>query len=438
MATKFEQILAAAEQKKAITPAGANYLEMALNPFPQGEVRAIGYPDGIRGQSVVRVVNQSFSIAAPAGLVGAYDLHVFSFPEACQATFAICSTSQHVIGGGGVVYGWFQSDGVTPVALGLFNIVLVPAGSPTLPPPNIVAPFTLPAGSMAWCTNYTSYCQGPTRVIGGGFKVVSTSPALVAGGGATMYRKSSEATDAILYQTTSSTPGTGTSVRQFTCPPTTHAEATLLPGSVTGEARDGAYVPLIFRGITVPRPCRYNVTTIMPTDVANALNTTFVRVRYAGGTPHPPSTNFTTGGHMSCIKETASDICGVYMTGVPNEATFTVTTRVIIQTFPYVSDPDITLARTSPDNDPVAIDLYQRIVDEMHVAGTAGSNPTGSWWREVCKVGVAASALIPSPMFSGIVASTLPVLAGIADLTLGASSTKAVKQGNGRRPRARA
>jgi hypothetical protein len=423
MATTFEKILNTAEKAKAITPCGKDYLEMALNPFPNDEVRAVGYPDGTRGRSIVRVVNETFSVAAPAGLVGAYDLHVFSFPEACATTFALFDSQNHVRQNG--PNAWLQSDGVTPVQIGLFNIFLVPAGYDTLPSASAGA-VTLPVGSAVWTTNYSGYCAGPTRVIAGGFKVVSTSPTIYEGGGSVLYRKASQATDAVFHDGMGQLPIHGTSVRQFTAPPGSVQAATLIPGCVTGKARDGAYVPLIFRDIGVARPCRYNITMVMPSDEPNALEPTWLRYRYAAGVPVPNTDSFTAGGLMPCVKETASDICGAYFTGVSNEGTFTVTTRAVLQTFPTITDPDLTLARLSPDNDPVALDVYRRITDEMHVAGIASSNHTGSWWREICKVGVAASALIPNPMFARAIAGTLPVLAGIADLTLGNSSRRAV------------
>lgn len=433
MATKFEKILASAEKQKVITPAGKDYIEMALNPFPNDEVRAVGYPDGVRGRSIVRVINESFSISAPAGLVGAYDLHVFSFPEACQATMGLANSTHHVFDS--VPNGWFEAGGTTPFALGLFNVILVPAGQDTLPSGSAAA-VTLPTGSQVWRTNYSMYCNGPTRVIAGGFKVISTSATLYEGGSSTIYRKASQATDASFYQDAGWGQAAPVVCRQFTTPPGNLADANLIPGIVTGKAKDGAYVPLIFRDIGIARPCRYNTIVAMPTDEPDTTCPTWVRTRYVGAAPQPLGTAFSTGGPLTCIKETASDLCGVYLAGCNNEATFTVSTRAVLQTFPTITDRDLTLARPSPDNDPVALEVYKRITDEMHVAGVADSNPTGSWWRDVCRVGVAASALIPHPLFSSAVANTLPVIAGIADLTLGNSTRKAVtKSGNGRRRR---
>ena len=89
MTSTFERVLDTAIAKHALTQSGKDFLEMTLNPFPNTEIRAVGYPDGRRARHTLRVVNDTFSISAPAGLVGAYDLHVFSFPQACSIKFGI-------------------------------------------------------------------------------------------------------------------------------------------------------------------------------------------------------------------------------------------------------------------------------------------------------------------------------------------------------------
>lgn len=430
MTTPFERILDIAIQKHALTPAGKDFLEMSLNPFPNHEIKCVGYPDGRRARHTLRVVNDTFSISAPPALVGTYDLHIFSFPQACELTFAIVDTSNHVLD---TMNAWLESDGVTPVRLGLFNIILVPTGVETLPVSSFA--FTFPAGSQLWRTNYSGFCSGPTRVIAGGFKATCTSPEIYRGGGAVIYRKSAEANDAIFYHSSATSVSNGVSCRQFTYPPATPAIASLLPGTITGSAADGAYVPLIFNEIGPPEHCRYNLHCVMETDVPNVPNLTLARANYAAGVPWGWAGVMTTTGVLTCVKETATDLCGVFFTGVPNEGTFLVQTRVVLESFPTTLDPNITLASLAPDNDPVAIDLYRRIAAEIHLAGVAGSNNTGSWWHTVCKVGLAATVLIPNPLFATIARIALPAAASIADaVVLGSSSRKPVpKSGKVRR-----
>lgn len=438
MTSPFEKALTHAKSVGSITQDGIDFLEMSLNPFPNNEIRAVGYPDGTRGRSIVRVVNNTYSISAPAGLSGAYDLHVFSFPEVCEVPLGLCDSAAHTLPLN--TNAWTESDGITPFKLGLFNIILVPAGSPSLPSTS-GGTFLLPAGSQVWRTNYKEYCQGPTRLVAGGFKALNTSADLYRSGSSLMYRRSSQATDAVLYgggtSAVDNTPEGAFPVRQFAAPPGSLQAAATIPGCVTGLAAEGAYMPLIMGPIGPARPCRYNTTLVMPTDEPNTTCPTWITSRYNGaGATYNRTVTFDVGGNMPCVKEAASDICGVYFAGCAQESTFTITTRAVLQTFPTITDPDLTLARESPENDPVALDIARRIALDMHVAGVAASNPTGSWWRSVCQAGMAATVLIPNPLYRS--AAQLAIKGTTqAALTLGSSGARPVakKSGNANRRR---
>lgn len=402
MATSFEKQLALAVQKGALTQDGNTWLKAALNPFPTKPIETTGVPDSARGRSIVRVIPGYVTISAPPALTGDFDVHIFSFPEVCRCAFAISNTTGHAYDT--ALNSWKTLEAPQEIVhLGLFNVVLVPAGSPTLPTTTALcsSAFLLPTGSWIWTSNYAEYCKGPTRLVSAGFKVDNTTPVINLGGASVSYRKSAPVTDVTMWSTGLSSINTSIQGRQFVAPPGTADEASRLPSAVFGKAKDGILVPLMINSQQPPRACRYNNMTVLCEDEPNALVPTWTRTTYAGT---PAAIGSAKTEPFSCVKESGTDIAGVYFTGCPNETTFTLSTTVTLETFPNVTDPDITLSHVAPTYDEVALELYRRIAS--NVESTLPASGAGAWWSLICKAGLAATSLIPNPLFRNVVALT--------------------------------
>jgi len=410
--TKFEKLLTIAEAKGVVTPAGCRNLVQMLDPFHDEPYGAIGFPDSTKGNSVVRVVPGTFQITVPPG-GGQFDVHIFTFPELCRFEPAIANTTNHVAD---VVGPWLQANG-DPMTIGLVNIVAVPSGTPSLPEAAdfTAGTFTYPAGSFVITSNLSSVCTGLTRMISCGYKVCNTSPSLIAGGSAVHYRLPCPRKDGTWYPATTSAVTSAYPAGMYTMPPTNSDEAMSIADSQVTDAKLGNYMVCTFNKKPDPRYCRYEPLFVMRADEPNTANNTWCRAQYnTGVVPNAPySLAFARTAPFSCVRDGGIDICGSYYTGLPAGSTLQLTTRVLLESFPALGNPDLLLASPSPSDDEVAWDLYEKIIKRIPNNALFHDNDTGNWWKLICAIGTVAAATIPSPMFSALVMPTLATVRAI-------------------------
>jgi len=412
MTTHFEQILKSAVKNGSMTRAGADWLTLALDPeHHKNPCTQVGFPDGTKANNLIRTVNEQEHFIIPSN-VGSDTWHaaVFSIPELCQKNIALAQVTNHVVN---VVNPWTLSDGITPIKWGLFNAVFAPT-TITLFPTDFTVPFTYPAGTIVYNSNYSQYCEGLSRFVGGSFKVCNTSTVGSLGGAGTAFRVPAQAREiSWSYQTTGSAASMTTGSMNGS-PPSTTSDAYKIPGSIAFDLKDGVYMPLILNSPPDTGYCRYQQEFLVEADLPNTPVDTYVRAEYTAAGATVPLGGARTAPYP-CTRTTQTDICGSYMTGLQPGMQFTLFTKVFIETFPSPHNSDITLSRAAAPYDEVAWDLYRATVKRLPAYATFDSNDSSKWWDVVCAAGFVASRVIPHPLFAALVMPTIKTIRTISE-----------------------
>ena len=380
MVQHFEQILKSAVKNGSMTRAGVDWLTLALDPeHHKNPCTQNGFPDGTKANNLIRTVNEQEQFIIPSN-VGADTWHgiVFSIPELCQKALGLSQWTNHVVSG---VQEWTLSDGVTPIKWGLYNVVIAPTTT-ELFPTDFTIPFVYPAGTIVYNSNYSQYCEGLSRFVGGAYKLCNTSTVGMLGGAGTAFRVPAVARD--ITWTTSVTakadllaPGTMNG-----SPPATYADAYKIPGSIAFDLKDGIYMPLVLNSPPDTGFCRYQQEFLVEADIPNTAVDCYVRTEYTA-LGAATDLNAARVAPYPCARSTQTDICGSYLTGLQPGMQFTLFTKAFIETFPSPHNADITLSRNAPPFDEVAWDLYRAIAKRLPAYATLsappGSSPAASY-----------------------------------------------------------
>jgi hypothetical protein len=189
----------------------------------------------------------------------------------------------------------------------------------------------------------------------------------------------------------------------FRMPPSTIAEAKIMPSSHSWQAQDGAY-------------CTAKFQTENPYQVADRRNFVFAQNDGLGSESWMSASmgydrNFADLGrdrpgrtHFSRMNTP-----GAYLTGLSPETTLFVTWRVGIERLPAAFNPTfLALAQPSACYDPVALQLYAAVCCVMPPGCPQGYNDAGKWFRMIKD---AASKVLPQiapyiPMVSKMLVAT--------------------------------
>jgi len=353
-----------------MTEDGMNWLIAALDPYHDFEHPIAGYPDQSTTKSLVKVVQQSFDVAAPVGVAGNWDCHVLSLPFTnANGTGAFLSYGVY-----NEVTGVYTAAADPFTTTGLFNTISaigVPAGQTTL--------IASPGPYIRTVTGQSPVINavGPLRLIGAGFEVTNTTSDLYKQGTCTVYRQSNaESRD--FY-----TPSTGTSAVpswNYTNYMRNVQDSYRVPGTVQWAAELGAYVPLALATMSNPilDPTIAPWTLSLQRTGASSAIAMYIQgpASYTASFKFPFNTS------------------GAYFTGLSNQTTLTVTTRFYIEMYPpFVSDL-LDLVRKPAEHDVFALGLYSRIVNHLPPGTRKGDNDAGDWFRAITN---AAAGVVESP-----------------------------------------
>lgn len=232
------------ERSPNLTPEGKSWLMKVMDPFHDKPFPMnVGWPDGGSGTSVNYCVKESGSVSSPFTVGGAlqpFDMHVICWPwtndvRMNDTTDCLNNVFSRQDWTNGVPIGGIQVFGTRPgIPLDLTDRVNCPQ----------MAQITLPL----------QYSSGVGRLVSLGFEVTNVTPELYKSGTCTVWRMNQprreqwtgmrDATAGGVPKFWGST--TNTYIRE---PPTSLAQAMLLPGTRQWEAKEGSYTVVNFNKI---------------------------------------------------------------------------------------------------------------------------------------------------------------------------------------------
>jgi len=402
--TRGEKLLQRMVDDKTISECGKDWLTIAVDPFHDHQLKHLeGYPDVQTGNSVVRCIKQSITVAAPTGVTGNWDCHIVQWP------WVVANMTATPVGNiaNAARSGQVLSQNITTPVLnqpcGGLQIYFVPAGQPL----NILAPgnpataaATILIGTLSVPVGYT---QGVSRLIGMGFEVHNTTSQLNVQGAITPWRQMANENSDVKWTVFDNNTNPSTSTASFggpfvRSPPITLAEAVLLPGTRTWEAKDGCYSVSTFHTTENPAeliaPRTPVITSADADDLESVVSTTSVFSMIpgpivAGSTLRPVSAFRIFNIHQS----------GAVLTGLSQQTTLTINWNVFMESFPSNAEQDILpLATPSCEFDPDVLDLYSRIMVELPVGVPVRENGLGDWFFDA----VTSAAKYIGPVLSAL------------------------------------
>jgi hypothetical protein len=202
-------------------------------------------------------------------------------------------------------------------------------------------------------------------------------------------------------------------------PPASVAEAMVYRGSTQWKASEGAYCALTLSTTANPLSVRRNAQRIF-VDGPGTDDTVCMGSFYDYTTVYAPDVNGGTD-KLHIIPDNCPptqpapwNTSGIYLTGLDENSTITVTAKLYFETAPYGSTNQLqSFAHPSAPYDPVALELYSRVMAHIPPGVKANMNATGDYWRIIANLIAAAAPVIGtvlSPLTGGLSA---PIGAGI-------------------------
>jgi len=339
------------------SPAAIEWMECALDPFPDGERNLAGYPDMITAKSIVQSFRQKQTLNGPGA--GNWD---------CSVAYDGCFNAAPVVTQNPSANQLTVSvQGATPYNMGGVNVRWAASGT------NLDVPTTINASCMAPIVNLGV----PFRVLAVAIEIWNTTAPLYRQGNCVVWRQPRTPQDRTvntLLWTPVATNYYG-STMNYTYPPTpsTATNALILNGSQSWSAEKGVYMVGTLAKADIP---------IWDSGVANSTAYEVV----SNGQYY--TTSITTGGTQPYI---ATSVCdsnfnqfGAYFTGLSQQTTLDVVWHYVVERFPNATQTDlVTMASNSCPYDPRTLELYSRTVWHLPTGCWVEENGLGDW---ICSV----------------------------------------------------
>jgi hypothetical protein len=395
---KAQQVLDRLERSAGLTREGKDWLITAVDPFHDTDVRPDGYPDIMMGGSVVQLVKQQMTVQCPSTVTsGTWDCMIYNLPwlDSQPCTSYQVNTCDINIATGtqanGNMGGILAAAGPTGTTLNFTTGV----------PPGITS-----IGLV------DQYFEGPSRVIAQGLEIHNTTSPLNAQGAVTVWRQPQPTRGTrhnmrLITGSFASPTMVNVASTEFRAQaPGSIGEAQTLLGSRTWEAKEGAYIVFTQNDQQLRDPFNEPVWPAMMNTSSNIPAVLTGPAFY--GTP---------SYSMDYTQLHDFNMSGAYFTGLSLQTTLTVNWNVYLERFPTSQQTDlVVLATPSPKYDPLALELYTRILSDMPVGVMVKENGLGTWFAEavssVAPYVSGALSAIPHPLAQG--ASLAAGLAGKA------------------------
>lgn len=405
---------------KQLTKSGCDWLKTAIDPFHDQELPGYcGYPDGDTENTVKVNVKTQATIRAPSGIGDndVWDAHVCMFP-----LDAIIAGTDGVSAASGWISDTQQDDtGIDKVfpQVAPTTGATIPAGNPAG-----LSVRTALSGTAMWGTETPVVNLGPTnyvgnskrghyRVVAAGFEVVNSTADIYKQGDVTVYSVPTYygVANACYEEASAYDPTTGkrtTNARRhvgaastilIAKPPRTLAAAKQCSNARTWAASEGCYVPtpmhhdLHYSKLSAKNFVIYaDSETTAPNAILNeSFGPNVYRLEPDGTLVLSPGFgSFQNSAHFSDF-----DTSGAYFTGLSPQTSLTVTLRMKLELIPTGNDVQgLALATPTALPDMNAIELYQRIVNELPPAVPVDFNEAGKWFKMVRDIAMKSYGMV--------------------------------------------
>jgi hypothetical protein len=385
---------------RVITPSGADWAVVAADPYHDLELPNLaGYPDVQDGSSVTLRIPVQMEISAPEGTTEPWSFLATYYPWTCADQ-----------GSGPVVadydcYGnYLKLKTTQPNAVSRLPPVSVYRGKvqSDLGPFELATPGN--AAPIGLGVNDT-FCKGSHRQIAGGIEIYDTTAVIDRQGTCTVWRQNTNTYNKASYTYKNAPKNDGNAVGvAFNRPPKNIAEATLLAGTRSWKSEDGCYIvlrqnqeqllakqpddtqPVLFDGDILPG-IRSNVP-------AHVISGSTQDIAVDEDSVSFPSVVWNLQPyHMT----------GAFFTGLSPKSTFLLRFIVYIERFPTPDEQDIVLlTKPSANHDPIALEIYDRMMRTMPVGCPVADNGLGEWFYEAISAVKDISAMIPHPIAQAV------------------------------------
>ena len=416
--TRGEKVLNKLVSEGTISKCGSDWLIAAIDPFHDKQLASLqGWPDLESGSSVVRCIKQSVTVARPSTVPATdnWDAHVIQWP---WLTGAYANGFSATATRAGQIF-TYPNPPATTAPVGGLQIFGMPANTDLS---------ILQAGNVRQIGRLDmdpDYTQGAGRVIGMGFEVHNTTSQLNIQGAVCVYRMMANSRLPTLFVGTqaggaATYPITGVPVR---FPPSNLQQALLLQGSRQWEAKEGCYCVSAFNDAENPA---YPIVPTVPIIPA---------VDDREGAGSLGAFNFANPGVVVAGTTTAASPelrvhpihqSGAIFSGLSPTTTLTVNWNVYYESFPALSQLDILpLASPSCEYDPDALDLFERILQDLPVGVMVKENGLGDWFLGA----ISDAAKFVSPLLTAT-GNPLAMGAGVLTKYIGDTAGNYAKRSN--------
>jgi hypothetical protein len=419
-----------------ITQDGKEWLVAALDPFHDYNHQIAGYPDADVSQTVVSCYQYEASITAPTNVATTWNAHIFSTPNMQPADAGPVYTESA---------DWSKIiDPAVPLTYKTGPIVarsylpgFAGGGGVAIPHP-VAADYS---DAILPPSGNTDLSAGCSRVIGIGFEVHNTTAEIYKQGAVTTYRMPQNYADnQALFTNNAGPPPTSYGTifgKRMRMPPSSIAEANLLRGTRTWEAKDGVYATVFQSRVNNPlltMSCEQGLFDPLgsPSGATSIVWGTPLNVGVPAGLPltyTPAASQFM-----------PFDTTGAFFTGLSPQTVLTLKVRFYVERAPTWNDTNLApLASPSANYDVAALELYAAAINMLPCAVQVAENAHGDWWRSVLKVlghvagpvGSIMNTMVPG---AGLVGNALGAMMGQLDISK-PISTQATAKSIAQRPR---
>lgn len=404
--TRGEKILQNLVDQGQISASGRDWLIAAIDPFHDKQLANLqGWPDLESGNSVVRCVKQSITIKKPDSVPdgnGTYDAHIILWPFLSAPSVNTSEATQRL----GQTFSFTSGAGVISSPVGGLQVFGMPSGQ------NLNILQTGDVRQLGRIDLPAAYTKGAGRVVGVGFEAHNTTAQLQIQGAVAVYRQNQLSVSPSLFlgcseiaaDTQTSYGFSGVPLRY---PPLNTEEALLLPGSRQWDAKEGCYCVAAFNDAENPaKP----IQPILPVILASGVD----ELEGVGATSlinfvRPIPGTLTLNPNMSAavsMRVHPLHQSGAIFTGLSNQSTLTINMNVFYESFPGLAEQEILpLARPSCEFDPDALDLFERILQQLPVGVQVKENGLGDWFlgavRDAAPYLGKVLSMIPHPIAQG-------------------------------------
>lgn len=390
-------------KQKQLTPDGADWLTLRLDPYHDFLRPIAGYPDADSSDTIVSVRNYEMNVSKPAAAAANWDAHVFTCPFDSD-TFHLGTNTN----------GNFVQTADT-YNLGIVNVSTDDSGGFLFP---VAVPVASANFTMEPVASFLGIDSGLSRVIGMGIEIIDTSAALYKQGALTAYRMpaSSRTSSDVSYINTAGTQQSQSSSKMIHSPPSKVSEAILYRSSVQWEAKEGCYMVVGQQGIENPFELTSRQHLVITPDTTMSGATANLMSAFTPQTALQAPPILTASVSQYATKPCNVPQQGIFLSGLHNDATFKIRVRVYLERAPLRGETDlIPLSSPSAPYDYKALALYSLLEQQLPIAVPVSFNAKGDWWRWILRtIGKVAPAI-----------GTLltPVLGSSASLIGSAAST---------------